>query len=127
VPYDFRPVVRNGMILALSITCLFSSYRLLEHARGQEKQGLDERRFDDIRKMLPKQGVIGYFSDAQGDVGRYYSTQYALAPLVVDNSTDHHFVVGNLSDAHSAIPANRDWVLVRDFGNGFVLIENRGR
>ena len=127
MPFDFRARGKGGTLLVVVILCLLSSYRLLKQAREQAPQSLDEQRFEGVRTMLPEHGVVGYFSDVPGDVGRYYSTQYALAPLVVDNSTGHHFVVGNLSDAHSTIPISHHWVLVRDFGNGVVLFENRGR
>ena len=119
------------------IMCLLSSWRLLKQAgqlhpgfSGADTQSLYDKRFDDLRKMLPKHGVVGYFGDSQTDqpgVAHYYLTQYALAPLVVDNSIDHHFVVGNFADPNSTVPMNHDLVLVRDFGNGVILLENRMR
>lgn len=134
VPFDSPARVRGGMLLVIVAICLLSDFRLLKQAGelhpsllSREPQSLYDKRFDDVRKMLPKHGVIGYLSDSSGNVGNYYLTQYALAPLVVDNSTDHHFVVGNFADAHSPISINHDWVLVRDFGDGVVLIVNRGR
>jgi hypothetical protein len=127
VPIDFLARVKSGMLLIVVFLCLLSSYRLLKQAREMKPQVVYEQRFDDVRKILPAHGTVGYFSDVPADVGRYYLTQYALAPLVVENSTNHYFVVGNLSDARSPIPMNRDWVLVRNFGNGVVLLENRGK
>jgi hypothetical protein len=127
----------KGGVLLVIMMCLLSSWRLLKQAgqlhpgfSGEDTQSLYDKRFDDLRKMLPKHGVVGYFGDSQTDqpgVAHYYLTQYALAPLVVDNSIDHHFVVGNFADPNSTVPMNHDLVLVRDFGNGVILLENRMR
>lgn len=134
VPFDFLARVRGGILLVIVTICLLSDSRLLKQAGelhpsrlGREPQSLYDKRFDDVRKMLPEHGVVGYLGDSPGNVGNYYLTQYALAPLVVDNSTDHHFVIGNFGDAHSTIPLDRDWILLRDFGNGVILLENRRR
>jgi uncharacterized protein YqgQ len=133
-PFDFLARARGGILLVMVTICLLSEFRLLKQAGmlhpsllSREPQSLYDKRFNDVRKMLPKHGVVGYLSDRSGNVGSYYLTQYALAPLVVDNSMDHHFVIGNFGDAHSPISINHDWVLLRDFGNGVILFENRTR
>jgi hypothetical protein len=133
-PLDFLARARGGILLVIVAICLLSEFRLVKQAGrlhpslwGREPQSLYDKRFDDVRKLLPKRGVVGYLSDSPGNVGNYYFTQYALAPLVVDNSTDHHYVIGNFGDPHSPISINHDWVLLRDFGNGVVLFENRTR
>ena len=136
MPSDYLARVKGGVLLVIMM-CLLSSSRLLKQAGqlqpsllGQEPQSLYDKRFHDVRQMLPKHGVVGYFGDSQADepgLAHYYLTQYALAPLVVDNSIDHHFVVGNFAEPNLKMPFNHDLVLVRDFGNGVILLENRMR
>ncbi len=56
----------------------------------------------------------------------YYQTQYALVPLVVDNSLSHNLVVGFFSSPVSSgevLKRCEGKVLVKDFGNGFMLIK----
>lgn len=92
-----------------------------------------DMRFAELREALPKRGTVGYlgtlaneqiFEDV-GESGAYYQTQYALAPLVVDNSWSHELVVGNFGDIEAAIKKVETLAgikRVHDFGNGLVLI-----
>jgi hypothetical protein len=93
-----------------------------------------ERRFQEVRAALPARGVVGYLgrTDPAGgtpaerdassllDFRRYLLAQYALAPLVLIESTEPDFVVGNFDRgmAPSTPPGFR---IERDFGNGLVL------
>ena len=93
-----------------------------------------ERRFQEVRAALPARGVVGYLgrTDPAGgspaereassllDFKRYLLAQYALAPVVLIESTEPDFVVGNFDTgrAPSTPPGFR---LERDFGNGLVL------
>ncbi|MBI2687540.1 MAG: hypothetical protein HYX27_14600 [Acidobacteria bacterium] len=90
-----------------------------------------DRRFQALRSMLPPKGIIGYMTDPDTPANdtnaqaEYYLTQYALAPIVVVNSPDQRFVVGNF---HNAVTTgslrDRGFKLVREFGNGIALLEN---
>jgi hypothetical protein len=90
-----------------------------------------DNRFAGLRAMLPPKGIIGYMTDpgtppndtnAQAE---YHLAQYALAPVLVAYSPDHRFVVGNF---HQAVTTgslrDRGFKLIREFGNGIVLLEN---
>jgi len=92
---------------------------------------LYEARYDEIRKVLPRHGVIGYVSDPKEnneDRLAWAFTQYSLSPLIViDRSVnpkafEYPIVVGNF---HRAIPGNdrmRGLSFVRDFGKGVFLL-----
>jgi hypothetical protein len=74
--------------------------------------------------MLPPRGVVGYYGDSSispDSTAAYYLTQYALAPLVVDQSLRHRWVVGNFPDASLPIALPGELKLVKDFGNGVLL------
>lgn len=90
-----------------------------------------DRRFTALRAILPAKGIIGYLTDPDtppGDTNaqaEYRLAQYALAPLLVVNSPNQKFVVGNF---HRAVTTgslrDRGYKLVREFGNGIALLEN---
>jgi hypothetical protein len=115
------------------IACsLLSSGRILWDARtvdAAKGASIDipqrsDRRFAAIKTFLPQRGVIGYIGQpgalARGD---YYLAEYALAPLVIDDSPSHPLVLANFPDSPLPAPANLQ--LVKDFGNGVGLFANR--
>jgi hypothetical protein len=78
-------------------------------------------RFAALKARLPANGVIGYIGETGNSATpNYYLAQYALAPLVVDDSPDHAIVIGNFpSSSPSRIPQNLR--LVENFGDGVLL------
>lgn len=110
------------------VTCLLSSGRMLvQSAHSREDAADNDRRsgarFLTLRDSLPRSGVIGYIGQPQDSIGYYYLAQYALAPMVLDYSADHPLVVGNFPNAPPrTLPSNLK--LVRDFGNGVLLLAN---
>jgi len=84
-----------------------------------------DQRFAVLKTRLPAEGVVGYVGESSDSATPdYYLTQYALAPLIVDNSTDHAIVIGNFpSSQASRIPRNLQ--LVDDLGNGVLLLANK--
>lgn len=87
------------------------------------------KRFVALRKALPARGVVGYISDADESEAtwEYYQTQYFLTPVLLEQTSDHEFVVGNFH--HPVV--NADWlashdlVLLQDFGDGVMLFSNK--
>lgn len=93
-----------------------------------------ERRFQEVRAALPARGVVGYLgrTDSAGrtpaereassllDFKRYLLAQYALAPVVLIESTEPDIVVGNF-DRGKAPSTPVGFRIERDFGNGLVL------
>ena len=69
--------------------------------------------------------MVGYVGES-GNAGTedYYLAQYALVPLVVDGSPNHPFVIGSFPNSQPSLPENLQ--AVRDFGNGVLLLSNKG-
>lgn len=125
------PLRTTAAIAILILGSLLSSARMLfksphpGHFEPDSVAARSDERFARIKMRLPAEGVVGYIGDS-GDSATpdYYLTQYALAPLVVDNSTDHALVIGNFpSSQTSRIPHNVR--LVEDFGDGVLLLAGR--
>jgi hypothetical protein len=85
--------------------------------------------------VLPDHGVVGYLGHpavtgptprdstaaALLHFRRYLLAQYALAPLLLIESTEPEFVVGNF-DQGAPPPAPPGFGVVREFGDGLVLL-----
>lgn len=127
-----------GAILSVAAVSLLSVGRLFFqvadfYPNAPSPDGVTEfeGRFAVLRGMLPPKGIIGYMTDpgtppadtnAQAE---YHLTQYALAPILVVNSPQQRFVVGNF---HQTVTTgslrDRGFRTVREFGKGIVLLEN---
>ena len=125
------PTRTKAAIAILILGSLLSSARTIfksprpGHFEPDTIAARSDERFARLKTRLPSEGVVGYIGDA-GDSATpyYYLTQYALAPLVVDNSIDHALVIGNFpSSQGSRIPHNLQ--LVEDFGNGVLLLAGK--
>lgn len=85
-----------------------------------------DQRFAALRAALPQQGVVGYIGEpgalARGD---YYLAEYALAPLVVDDSVNHRLVVGNFPSSAAPRAGIEHLHLVKDFGDGVLLFTHK--
>ena len=130
MPHIARMTSSTSVLWIFILGCLLSSARLIIDTPGVAREAQDTalrsgQRFSELREALPKRGVIGYIGES-GDsaLGHYYLTQYALAPLVLDHSSNHSIVVGNFPGSQpEAFPENLR--VVRDFGNGVVLFANK--
>jgi hypothetical protein len=102
---------------------------------GQDEISAYERRFDELRSVLPAQGVVGYLGHpAVGEVPpgearaaaahlhfrRYLLAQYALAPVLLIESTEPELIVGNF-DRGPLPTAPPGFRVVGDFAEGLVL------
>lgn len=123
------------VILILVLCCLLSSARLVIDAPrpgsvknlAQPIPSRSDQRFATLKAALPVHGAVGYVGEAGAPVdvlSDYYLTQYALAPLVVENSTNHPLVIGNFPRSQpSQVPENLK--LIQDFGNGVLLFTRK--
>ena len=130
---------RVGIALVLLYTLASGVAWIRLAATAPERAGSDEissyeRRFVKLRAALPAQGVVGYLGDPDPEGGtpdqreansllhfkRYLLAQYALAPLVLIESTEPEFVVGNFDPGSRPLPSG--FQIVQDFGNGLVLL-----
>ena len=117
------------------ICCLLSSARLILQAPTPGKwhdtadaiQRRSDQRFAELKKLLPRHGVVGYFGESGTPeaVGAYYLTQYALAPVVVEHSTNHALVIGNFPASSATPPIPEDLKLLKDFGDGVFLFASK--
>jgi hypothetical protein len=121
----------TAAVLILTLCCLLSSARLvvkspgLGHLTPDDIAARSDQRFAALKTALPGREVIGYVG-LPGDSGlpEYYLAQYALAPRVVERSTNHALVVGNFP-ASSQVISPAGLQLVKDFGNGVLLFSNK--
>jgi hypothetical protein len=129
-PPDRLPA-RNALgVLLFIVGCLLSTVYLIYMSPNPAHWRMDDiaqrsgHRFTALRAELPARGVIGYIGEP-GNAGTedYYLAQYSLAPLVVDRSLNHLLVIGSFPDSRPVLPTNLQ--VVRDFGNGVLLIANK--
>ena len=125
-------------LLVFILCCLLSTARIVWDAprlnrppdSAQRVARRSDQRFAALKASLPERGVIGYVGEpGAAALGDYYLTQYALAPLVVDHSLNHALVVGNFPSSPggaSASSLSGNLQLVQDFGDGILLLANRG-
>jgi len=84
-------------------------------------------RFDEIKQMKVLRDRVGYLGDKKPkdvqSVMAFMLTQYALAPVVVEQGNARAWVVGNFFTVPPTVEELRALNLepVRDFGNGVVL------
>ena len=131
--------VRNRVptyVLALAVLCLVSTFRFTRESPQPSRPLGDNpfdkylHRFDELKKVLPPRGVVGYVDNRADNPlgpGHYYAVQYALAPLVVERSTEQNLVVGNFTSAAVASQYPPNLVPIRDFGQGVMLFTQRHR
>jgi hypothetical protein len=99
----------------------------------------NDRRFADLKRVLPSSGTVGYINETRhhpGELetaGAYYQAQYALAPIGVEGSAPvapsrHEYVVGDFRGPVdlAEISATLGVTVVQDFGNGLVLFRRAG-
>lgn len=137
-----RKLIALGLIIFLAVQSPlliflfeFKTLRTIFHSDFNHRAddiSAYEQRFASIKADLPAAGVIGYLSDPDQEESQaqydYYLTQYALAPLIVDDAIDHQFVIGNFPEGMNvnSYPAN-ELILVRDYGQGIILFQAKPR
>ncbi len=116
--------------VAFALCCLLSTARLAIDAptpsslktSNREIARRSDQRFSALKAALPERGVVGYIGEpGTPALADYYLTQYALAPLVIDHSSNHALVVGNFPASPALSAPLDDLHLVKDFGDGVLL------
>lgn len=129
-PTHMRHLPNNSQRITVAtvifILCgLLSTGRVITEAptpRPDSVARRSDQRFAALKAALPPRGIVGYVGD-RGNLADYYLAQYALAPIVVDNSPNHPFVVGNFPT--TPVPSTLNLQLLKDFGNGVLLLANK--
>jgi hypothetical protein len=131
---NLRSHLRLATVLSVLGVSLLSSLQLFKLTRKpppQDQDALYLARFDGIKKVLPRHGVVCYVTDS-GDsfAGKkhYFLAQYALAPLIVRTASDCDPLIGDFPASTVASIDNRQFAVLEDFGNGLMLLRrNPGR
>ena len=127
-------------IAAVILFALISNWNLVKQEGkfdpkqiGRDNISLYDKRFDGLRKILPSHGIVGYISDRpitdyskMADaalIAQYYLVQYAVAPVLVDDSIERKLVIGNFHQPNVSLPKEKKFTVLKDFGNGVVLFE----
>lgn len=132
-----RTRIGLALVLLYGLASAAAWVKVAASARGRpatDEISAYESRFQELRTALPSSGVVGYLGhpDPGGPTlgerdaasllhfKRYLLAQYALAPVVLIESTEPEFVVGNF-DPGTSPTAPAGFRVVRDFGQGLVL------
>jgi hypothetical protein len=113
------------------LCCLLSTARLVIDAPRSKISAGDiarrsDQRFSALRTALPQHGIVGYIGEpGTPALADYYLAQYALAPLVVDHSSNHALVIGNFPASSAMKAPSEDLQLVKDFGGGVLLFARK--
>lgn len=142
---------RNGRVLAVAVLALVSAFNLVHLVRETPPPSRippdrpanpvmrQEQRLAAVRAALQRHGVrgkIGYLGDLPADriagdfhaSERYFLTQFALVPWVLDVQLERHaWAVANLGQRSPAerLPANYE--IVEEFGAGVLLLRQAPR
>jgi hypothetical protein len=125
---------RRTIIFAVfCLCCLLSSARLVKdaptpgHFATSEIAVNSDQRFAALKAALPSHGVVGYIGEpGNSGLADYYLAQYALAPLVLDRSTNHPLVLGSFPTSPPGQAWSNTLHLQRDFGSGIMLFASEG-
>ena len=116
--------------LASSILMLRSArWEQRDASLGQDELARFEARLEAIRGDLPRYGVVGYVTDTPNNINlELVWTRYYLTPLVVIPYSQQHLVIGNFHKCPSSeMLSERRFALVKDYGNGLMLLMNQER
>jgi hypothetical protein len=121
-------------IILLALVCMLPIINVSVF-RGQVKRAvakndrIAEDRLRELRASLPSEGRVGYLSNenrraSSASMKRYYLTQYAVAPVVLEEGPTQKLVIANFEGAD--LPANiKNFDVIRDFGGGLILLRKR--
>jgi len=121
---------RNSQTFLLVFLCgaislnLGFLYRRVQLGYGRDKV-LYAETLRNLSQVLPQETRVGYISDIKRSdevawLVRYFSTQYAIAPRVLEDGTAPDWLIVNAVAYDRHLIPDR-MVLVRDFGDGMML------
>jgi hypothetical protein len=130
--------ITRALALAALVAAVLTNVYELKQLVGVESKQEDEierytERLEQIRALLPRTGRVGYVCDVPADAisttpdarKTFGLTQYALVPLVVRPGTADPFIIGNFSNPVAAARARKELRVIRDFGNGLMLLQKQ--
>jgi hypothetical protein len=112
----------------LNLKELHTSLRRLSDLGGRDVISPYVARFEGLRQILPPESVVGYFSD-RADVWEWrLLTQYALAPVIVEDSTERQLLIANFQTWGYRLNPERpykNFKIACDFQNGITLLRKK--
>ncbi|MHC4459279.1 MAG: hypothetical protein ACYS0I_19735 [Planctomycetota bacterium] len=124
-----KVVITVFVVVALqaNVKQCWKGMELFKKFRGKDEITSYVSRFRGLKKVLPLCGVVGYIADDTLTAKGFSLTQYALLPVVVEQTTDHKLVIGNFRSPtiNSAFYSEQKLELLNDFGNGVMLFKGR--
>jgi hypothetical protein len=130
-----RAIVTNLGLAVVIVAAVYSSLRTLELSNLSIVESANvpwyENRFEAVRQLLPRRGIIGYTSDEPNPAG-YYLANYTLSPILVKQGDDPRLFIVNRTREAASAPATglQDYTVRRtsdatiyDFGRGLMLVE----
>jgi hypothetical protein len=140
---------RAGVVILIMLTAyavlnpLWQGIRSYPEMPDTDPVTLHEARINQLKPLLPASDTVGYVTTVENDrifakekafqnveyLAQYALTQYTLAPLIVKNSPEMPFVVGNFLDGPPApgFLERHGLVPFRDFGDGLVLYRREAK
>jgi hypothetical protein len=135
-----HPIRIKTSVILLVFLALLSNIQLLTQTLtsapgliGKDEISLYEKRFEGLKKILPAHGVVGYITGEGLEPIRantdYHLTQYTLAPVIVLRTYQRRLVVGNFTQGASGreVAAKHNLTVLKDFGNGVMLLSNEAK
>jgi hypothetical protein len=134
-----RPAIAAKFGVALIVlAALYSSLPMLIDSAQSLAPSLDfvssyEKRFEGVRTLLPKRGVIGYVSDQSNLAFDYFLANYTFAPVMAETGDAPRLFIRNLTrDTAKSDPGSPEGqytvrrtpdATVYDFGRGVSVVE----
>lgn len=116
-------LLASGIMLGPSVTWLTKGTAETDYITSYEN------RFRAVREIVSGKGSVGYISYTNLNVVdsgfHLFLTQYSLAPTLVDRNSSSNWVIGNfpLVEGEPIRPSLSGFQVIRDFGDGVVLLE----
>lgn len=139
-----RVWVQRILVIFFALGAVYYAFQAYKSTAGLGAVGdttIDkwESRFVELKEQLPvKSGVVGYGADFDvpgmeaniaDQESEYILAQYTMAPIVLERSTDHEWIVGNLTPKAFEAWKNSfpETVEVFEFGKNVYLIHKVGQ
>ena len=134
-----RPAIAILLLLLYSAVTdawwLYRTFHITRSLPAADEVTAYESRFRELKAWLPQRGVVGYFDGVESgsrtidDSKRFFLAQYAVAPTLVVREPERYpeLVIGNLRPGLDSVRVPPELQLVRDFGNGLLLMKQRSR
>jgi hypothetical protein len=133
----FRLSARSYMLFGIVILfALYANLRIINketerlQGPGRMEEILYEARLEPLKKVLPKDAIVGYVTDESVDalhkINYFYLTQYDLCPVLTVKGTHYPFIIGGYYGiGNPGGPETAGLVLVKDFGYGVQLYRGK--